>query len=106
MNSESLPRIDPHLRKAAVVLRSLDADTAAMMLGQLSMDEAAAVRAAMRSLGPVDSDEQAKVLAELGGGRTTTETMGIGDVELSLSSSFRGSSLADSTPIIGRPRRF
>jgi flagellar motor switch protein FliG len=45
-----------NLRKAAVLLRGLDADTAAMLLGQLSAEEAAALREAMRGLGPVDPD--------------------------------------------------
>jgi flagellar motor switch protein FliG len=100
--------IDPHLRKAAVLLRSLDADTAAMMLGQLSTEEAVAIRAAMRSLGQIDSDEQADVLAELGRGRTPNRKTESGGVELSLSSSFRDSSLATSAsmPSTEDTRRF
>ena len=56
--------IDSNLRKAAVLLRSLDADTAAMLLAQLSPEEAAAIRAAIRALGPIDPEEQADVVAE------------------------------------------
>jgi flagellar motor switch protein FliG len=52
-----------NIRKAAVLLRSVDADTAATLLAQLSTDEAIALREAMRGLGPVDPEEQADVLA-------------------------------------------
>src|SRR4051812_16942074 len=96
MNSESSTMMDSNLRKAAVLLRSLDADTAAMMLGQLSMDEAVAIRAAMRSLGPIDSDEQVHLLAELGRSRNPTSRTDSGDVELSLSSSFQDDALLGS----------
>ena len=50
-----MTNVDPNLRKAAVLLRSLDADTAAVMLGQLSSEEAATIRAAMRAVGQVDT---------------------------------------------------
>jgi flagellar motor switch protein FliG len=108
MNSEPLTMIDSNLRKAAVLLRSLDSDTATMMLGQLSAEEAAAVRSAMRSLGPMDSDEQANVLAELDRGRTPATRTEFGDVELSLSSSFHESSAPESpaSRSIDRTKRF
>jgi flagellar motor switch protein FliG len=53
-----------NLRKAAVFLRSVDADTAATLLAQLSSEEAAALREAVRALGPLDPEEQADVAAE------------------------------------------
>jgi flagellar motor switch protein FliG len=53
-----------NLRKAAVLLQSLDAATAAAMMAQLSPAEAAALREAMRALGQVDAEEQADVAAE------------------------------------------
>jgi flagellar motor switch protein FliG len=74
------------LRKAAVLIRSLDADTAAIMLGQLSAEEATAIRAAMRELGPLNLDEQADVAAEFRRGRTSTSNASASGVELSLSS--------------------
>src|SRR5262245_8489387 len=84
-----MTNVDPNLRKAAVLLRSLDADTAAVMLGQLSAEEAATIRAAMRAVGQVDSDEQADVVAELRGTRPKKQyASGGGAVELDLSSSF------------------
>lgn len=80
--------IDPNLRKAAVLLRSLDADTAAMMLGQLSSEEAIAIRGAMRVLGTIESDEQADLAAELRSVQPVKKATPSGDVELSLSSAF------------------
>jgi flagellar motor switch protein FliG len=56
--------VSPNLRKAAVLIRSLDAETAAGLLAQLSADEAAALRTAVQSLGPIDADERADVVAE------------------------------------------
>jgi flagellar motor switch protein FliG len=81
-----MSNVDPNLRKAAVLLRSLDADTAALMLGQLSAEEAAAIRGAIRELGAVESDEQADVAAELRGSRRVAGPSHLRDVELSLSS--------------------
>jgi flagellar motor switch protein FliG len=53
-----------NLRKAAVLIRSLDADSAASLLAQLSADEASELRAAVQSLGTIDPEERADVLAE------------------------------------------
>jgi flagellar motor switch protein FliG len=108
MNSEPSMTMHANLRKAAVLLRSLDADTAAMMLGQLSAEEAAAIRAAMRSLGPIGSEEQASVLAELGRDRAPMTRTDTGGVELSLSSSFQNSLVAGppSSGAIERTTRF
>jgi flagellar motor switch protein FliG len=53
-----------NLRKAAILMRSVDADTAATLLGQLAPEEARAIRAAIQSLGPIDAEEQADVAAE------------------------------------------
>jgi flagellar motor switch protein FliG len=81
--------MDPNLRKAAVLLRSMDADTAAMMLAHLSSEEATTLRSALRSLGRVEADEQDELLHELRQQRpaknsSITDTRR--DVELSLSS--------------------
>lgn len=53
------------IRKAAVLIRSLDADSAAQLLAQLQPAEARALRAAMRDLGAVDEQELLHVAAEL-----------------------------------------
>jgi flagellar motor switch protein FliG len=50
--------LSPTLRKAAVLVRSLDVDSAAVLLAQLSPDEAVAVRRAIRELGEIDPLEQ------------------------------------------------
>ncbi len=53
-----------NLRKAAVLLASLDSDSADMLLAQMSPDQARAARAAMNSLGKLDADEQTDVIEE------------------------------------------
>jgi flagellar motor switch protein FliG len=53
-----------NLRKAAVLIRSLDADTAAKLLRQLSPAEAKSLRMAIQSVGPIEADERADVAAE------------------------------------------
>lgn len=55
----------PSLRKAALLIRSLDADSAAVLLAQLSPTEAKAVRLAIRELGQIDPAEQASLRDEL-----------------------------------------
>lgn len=76
----------PNLRKAAVLIRSLDGETAATLLAQLSPEEAAEIRAAIRSLGPFDDDEQADVVAALRRGKPMPLGTAEG-VELALSAS-------------------
>ncbi len=56
--------LTPNLRKAAILIRSLDADTSAGLLAQLSSAEAKELRAAIKALGPVDDEERADVSAE------------------------------------------
>jgi flagellar motor switch protein FliG len=79
--------MDSNLRKAAVFIRSLDSDTAAVMLGQLSSEEAATIRAAIREIGALDPEEQADVAAEFQRTRPATPTHSHFAVELELSSS-------------------
>jgi flagellar motor switch protein FliG len=96
VSEQLMTNVNPNLRKAAVLLRSLDADTAAVMLGHLSADEAATIRAAMRAVGQVETSERAAVMAELRGGRAAKQyASGAGDVELTLSSSFAGESYGE-----------
>ncbi len=98
-----------NLRKAAVLIRSLDADAVAGLLAQLSSAEAAKLRQAIRELGPIDPDEQADVLAEF---RRTTplaaEPASRG-VELSISKTTGEAELqtaADLPPIKNKATRF
>lgn len=53
-----------NLRKAAILIRSLDAETATGVLARLTPAEAKELRLAIQSLGAVDADERADVLAE------------------------------------------
>jgi flagellar motor switch protein FliG len=75
-----------NLRKAAVLLKSVDADTAATLLAQLSTTEAMELREAMRGLGPMDPVEQADVLAAFRRDKPVVEEPSNRGVELSLSS--------------------
>jgi flagellar motor switch protein FliG len=75
-----------NLRKAAVLVRSLDAQTAATLLAQLSAEEAAAIRTAMRSVGSFEPDEQNDIAAELRRARPLAAEDGSKGVELELSS--------------------
>jgi len=75
-----------NLRKAAVLIRSLDADSAAGLLAQLSAAETASVRHAIRTLGPIDPDDQADILAEFRRARPPANESARRGVELSLSS--------------------
>ncbi len=79
-----MPYTSSHIRKAAVLIRSLDADTATTLLTQLSQEEAAAIRAAIRSLGPIEPEEQADVAAEF---RRVGAMAAEAGVELQLSAS-------------------
>jgi flagellar motor switch protein FliG len=79
--------MDSNLRKAAVLIRSLDSDTAAVMLAQLSAEEAASIRAAIREIGTLDPEEQADVAAEFQRTRPATSMRPRAGVELELSAS-------------------
>ncbi len=82
-----MPHSISQIRKAAVLLRSLDADTATTLLEQLTSDEAEAVRTAIRSLGPIDPEEQADVAAEF---RRVAPMQAAGGVELQLTTGAGG----------------
>jgi flagellar motor switch protein FliG len=88
MNSSVMTN-SANLRKAAVLLRSLDGDTAAIMLAQLSPAEAASLRAAIRNLGTIDVEEQADVAAEFRRTRPAMASQSAGGVELELSTSMQ-----------------
>lgn len=52
------------IRKAAILVRSLGAETTAFLLGQLSPAERETIRGAVRSLGTVTDGERTRVVAE------------------------------------------
>ena len=62
------------IRKAAILVRSLDSNTAAALLTQLSTPEVQQIRDAISSLGDMNAEEQADVLAEFrSAGAATSE---------------------------------
>jgi flagellar motor switch protein FliG len=82
------------IRKAAVLIRSLDAEAAATLLMQLSDAEAKAIRAAIRRLGDIDPAEQAEVAAALRQpSAARPESALSGGVELELSSTTSAASV-------------
>jgi flagellar motor switch protein FliG len=89
-----------NLRKAAILIRSLDADSAASVLARLAPAEAKAVRLAIQSLGEVDPDERADVSAEFRRSGTVAQEDPRRGVELDLSSS--ASSVAQSSLAFSR----
>lgn len=58
------PPADDGIRKTAILIESLDQPTAEVLFGQLSLELAAQVRAALLELGDVDPHEREQVLAE------------------------------------------
>ncbi len=85
-----MSNLPANLRKAAVLIRSLDEATAERLLAALPPGDAAAVRAAVATLKDVDPEEQADVVAEM---RRAAAVAGAGaatGVELSLSSRLAG----------------
>jgi flagellar motor switch protein FliG len=84
-------KTNSNLRKAAVLLRSVDAETAATLLAQLTTEEARTLREAMREIGAPEADEQAQVLAEFRRGKPATNEPMERGVELTLSSAGLGS---------------
>ena len=75
----------PNLRKAAVLIRSLDADSAAALLAQLSPAEVDAVRQALGELEEFDDDERADVASEMRRAAAATVENRHSGVEVTLS---------------------
>jgi flagellar motor switch protein FliG len=59
-----MTQLSPSLRKAAVLISTLDARTADAILQRMSADDAAKVRSALVELDDIPADEQDEVLAE------------------------------------------
>jgi flagellar motor switch protein FliG len=74
-----------NLRKAAILIRSMDGETAAKLLGQLSSAEAKALRLAMQSLGSIAADERNDVLIDFRQGTPLSRTASDGGVEIAFS---------------------
>jgi flagellar motor switch protein FliG len=98
-----------NLRKAAVLIRSVDAESAAALLAQLSPAEAATIRQAIRGLGAIDPEEQSDVAAEFRRSRPPASDAQRRGVELRLSTPVAESDSAPgmgSTAAGGSPMRF
>lgn len=107
--------LSPSLRKAAILLRSLDAESATVLLAQLSDDEARAVREAMKNLGDLDPLEQEELRHELRSPVAEIEEHDHGGVELDFSTAVTqqedmatlharvAPELVDPTPAVTRP---
>jgi flagellar motor switch protein FliG len=93
-----MPQLTTNLRKAAVFIRSLDAETATTLLAQLSSEEAKALHMAMCALGTVDPEEQADVAAEFRSARPVASEAASFGVELQLSSASAQSTSHESEP--------
>ncbi|MGD9632089.1 MAG: FliG C-terminal domain-containing protein [Pirellulales bacterium] len=85
-----MPNASTQLRKAAILIRSLDADGAAAVLARLSPEEARQVRLAIQSLGEVDADERDDVSAEFCRSGSVARENPRHGVELELSSELPG----------------
>jgi flagellar motor switch protein FliG len=98
---------NPNIRKAAILIRSLDGDAAAAVLSRLSPSEAKAVRLAIQSLGEIDADERADVSAEFRRSGSVAQEDPRHGVELDLSSSIAAISQSTfATPSAPRPFEF
>jgi flagellar motor switch protein FliG len=102
-----VPNTSTNLRKAAVLIRSLDADSAASVLARLSPDEAKQVRLAIQALGEIDADERADVSAEFRRSGMVAKEDPRHAVELDLSStSTYASQHVAAPPTTSRPFEF
>lgn len=81
----------PSLRKAAVLIDSLDAESAGTLLAQMEPARAEQLRAAVEGLGPIAADERARIVAEFRRGARGASGA-VGGVELagSLAQRFGG----------------
>lgn len=98
--------MSPDLRKAAILVSSLDTRSADALLDQMGEIQAARVRNAIMDLGDIDSAEQQRVIAEFLGGQSQSAG---GGVELELSAQSELDSAATVTacpPSISEPFAF
>ena len=65
--------MDDSLRKAAVLIRSLPPEAAATLIGRLSAEEAASLRASIAALGDVDADERSGVADAIRGASSESD---------------------------------
>ncbi|QDU88233.1 Flagellar motor switch protein FliG [Pirellulimonas nuda] len=75
---------DNALRKAAVLVRSMDAESSAALLSRLSPEESAALRQAIRELGEIEDSERSQAASEFRVARPTVTRREVAGVELHL----------------------
>src|SRR5215218_320703 len=75
--------MSPSLRKAAILVSSLDTRSADALLDQIGEVEAGRVRNAIMDLGDINSAEQQQIIAQFLGGQSPSESNGGVELELS-----------------------
>lgn len=89
-------QLAPALRKAAILIHSLDARSADALLDQMSDEDARRVRDAIMELGDIDAEEQEQIIADFVGRQSNGAANSAEDgVELAVSSEL----LAASNPV-------
>jgi flagellar motor switch protein FliG len=101
-----MSELTANLRKAAILIRSVDVDTAAVLLAQLSPVEARSVREAIKALGAVDDEERADVVAEIRRTNTIAAENPRDGVELNFSANAADAELRRSSPSTAHTRPF
>ncbi len=94
---------DDSLRKAAILIDSLDTQTAEQLLGQMTSEEAALVRAAMSQLGAIGTDERDGIINEFMHTGVSSVTSPSDDVQMDQSLAEKIASFQDPCPSIDRP---
>src|SRR4051812_9110285 len=79
-----MSQLSPSLRKAAVLVATLDEDAAESLLRQMSAEDAAKVRSALVALDTIPSDEQQQVLAEFLGQQGSPSSASAADSDVAL----------------------
>ncbi|GIW90567.1 MAG: flagellar motor switch protein FliG [Pirellulaceae bacterium] len=98
--------VGPKLRKAALLVASLDEASARRLIGQLPPPQAARLRQAIKLLSNVDPDEQAQVIREFLENRANYRTAGPVEIQLSASAPDSPGGDRPATDLAGRPFRF
>lgn len=94
--------LSPSLRKAAVLIASLEERAAEAILESMSPDEAAKVRSALMTLDEIPADEQRRVMAEFfrQQGSPALAAGSAGDVELELSADAEAGAARPEPPVL------
>ncbi len=94
---------DDSLRKAAILIDSLDTQAAEHLLGQMTPEEAAVVRTAMDQLGPIGAGERERIISEFMHTGFSSVTSPSDGVEMGHSLAEKIASFQDPPPPIDSP---